>query len=349
MNSEKLDDMIGQMIMVGFRGLEAGQSSEIISDIHALNIGGVILFDYDVETKSKKRNIADKKQVEKLTSGLQSIAKTPLFIAVDQEGGRVARLSPDCGYENSLSHEELGKIDNIETTGSEARLIANQVAGSGLNVNLAPVVDLNTGVDNPIISGLGRSFSSDPLKVVKHAEVFMIEHAKQNVLTCIKHFIGHGSSKNDPHLGFVDVTDSYDEQEALPFRALIDKGIVDMVMTSHVFNRNFDELFPVTMSKKIITGILRNEMGFNGVVISDDTQMKAVADQYAAEEAVLNIVNAGVDILLISNNISYNPAEHVKAIETISNAVKTGRISFERIQSSFDRITKLKRKIGLID
>ena len=349
MNKGKLKEMIGQMIMVGFRGTELDCNDKIIKDIRDMNVGGTILFDYDTETKSLERNIKNQEQLKKLNQGLQDFVRTPLFIAVDQEGGSVARLMPAHGYEKTMSHAELGQRNDIETTRINAGRIASQVSDSGFNINLAPVVDLNINKLNPIIGKKGRSISYDPDVVTKHALIFIEEHLKQNILPCIKHFMGHGSSKSDSHLGFVDVTVCYDEKEKLPFKTLIKKGVVDMVMTAHLFHRRYDNAHPFTLSENVIKGILRKEMGFEGVVVSDDMQMKAIAENYDFEEAVLLAVMAGIDIILISNNINYDPEMHIKAINTIYSAVEDGKLPFQRIEESFERITSLKNKIGIIE
>lgn len=348
MDEEILKKMIGQMIMVGFRGTNISGNDEIIRDFYDLNIGGTILFDYDVTTKSNERNIKDQEQLKILTHDLQRVSLTPLFVAVDQEGGNIARLKPTHGYEKTLSHAELGEKNDLDITRSVARLIASQVSNSGFNINLAPVVDLNINKENPIIGKLGRSISEDQEIVSRHASIFIEEHSRQNILTCIKHFMGHGSSKNDSHLGFVDVTESYDEREKLPFLSLIKKGMVDMVMTAHLFNRNYDNNHPFTLSRQVVTEILRKGFGFRGVIISDDIQMKAIADNYDLETAVLLAVKAGIDIILISNNVHYDPDAHIKAINTIFNAVNDGGLGLKRIKESFDRIIRLKHKIKLM-
>lgn len=348
MSSKKIKEMIGQMVMVGFRGTEVSCNDEIIKDLYDFNIGGAILFDYDVESEKPNRNIRTKEQVKKLIQDIQGYAQTPLFVAVDQEGGDTVRLKPEHGYDRTLSAAELGKQNDPEKTHLTAQTIAYQVSSVGFNVNLAPVVDLSINKDNPVIVKCGRALSDDPEKVIQHAEIFIKEHSKLNILTCVKHFMGHGSSRCDSHLGFADVTETYNENERLPFQRLIKKGIVDMVMTAHVYNRNYDNAYPFTLSKHVITHVLRNEIGFDGVVISDDLQMKAISEAYSFEDSIIKAVNAGIDILLLANNMQYDPDAHIMVINTIYDSVKDGLIAFERIKSSFDRITRLKRKIGIL-
>lgn len=347
MDREKLREMIGQMIMIGFRGTTVTKNDDIIKDLHNLNIGGIILFDCDVQTGSKARNIANRDQVKELTHSLENIAKNNLFIAIDQEGGNVTRLNPKNGYKKSQTAQKLGIINNIELIRSTSKLIANQLATSGFNLNLAPVLDLNINKNNPIIGKLGRSISDDPQKVINYAEIFIQEHSKVNILSCVKHFMGHGSSEGDTHLGIVDVTETYDENELVPYSELIKKGSIDMIMTAHVYNRNIDNLYPFTLSKKVITDILRDNIGFNGVVISDDMQMGAITESYGFEDAVVLAVKAGIDIVLIPNNLIYDPQTHTKAINTIYDSVDNKIIPFKRIEESYNRITMLKQKIRI--
>ena len=338
--------MIGQMIMVGFRGLNAGKNDDIIRDLYDLNIGGVIFFDHDLETHSNCRNINSKDQVKRLVKAVSSLTRTPVFLAIDQEGGNTVRLKPEHGYAKTYNASDIGLHDDQHIACASAQTIATELAESRINLNFAPVVDLSINRENTVIVQSGRSISDNPDKVIRYAETFIHEHAKKNIATCIKHFMGHGSSTDDSHKGFVDVTKSYNEDEKIPFRSLIQKGIVDMVMTAHVFNRHYDVAYPFTLSENVITGILRNEMGFNGVVISDDMQMKAITANYSFKESVIQAVKAGVDIILIGNNIEYDQFAHINAINAIYESVKAGILTEERIKASFDRIMELKKKIG---
>ncbi len=347
MSSEKIKFMIGQMIMVGFRGLNATKNNDIIRDIYDLNMGGLILFDYDLETNSCSRNIKTKDQVKRLVKAVNSFARTPLFITIDQEGGDTVRLKPEHGYKKTYNAADIGRLNDPHIARASARTIAMQLAESGINVNFAPVVDLSVNNENKVIVKSGRSISDNPDKVIRYAKTFIHEHSKMSIATCIKHFMGHGSSTDDSHKGFVDVTESYVEDEKVPFYSLIQKGVVDMVMTAHVFNRHYDTTYPFTLSENVITGILRNEMGFNGIVISDDIQMKAITSNYSFKESVIKAVKAGVDIVLIGNNLTYDQSAHKKAISSIYESVKSGILTEERIKASFDRIMELKKKIGI--
>lgn len=339
-----LAEKVGQMIMVGFRGLTAEASSPIVDHIQTHHLGGVVLFDFDVPTWSDNRNIQSPQQVAALTAGLQSVAKTPLLIAADQEGGRVARLSQKWGFPSTLSAQALAEIDDLEYTGYLLDEMAATLSSAGINLNLAPVVDLNTNPDNPVIGSLGRSFSADPQLVIDHALAFIGAHRSQGVLTTLKHFPGHGSSSEDSHTGFVDVTDSWSRRELIPYRTLIQADTVDTIMTAHVFNETLDPIYPATLSKATLTDLLRDELGYDGVVISDDMQMGAIADLYPYADAVALAINAGVDILAIANNSVYDEDIAPRTAQLILSMVADGRIPESRIDESYARIMGLKVK-----
>ncbi len=341
-----IDTKIGQMILVGFRGLDISDSSSIVRDIKQYKIGSVILFDYDVELKSPIRNIESPKQVKKLIDKLQSYSKIPLFVTIDQEGGLVNRLKEKFGFPKTISAEKLGKINNFDTTTKYAISIAKTLKSIGVNLNFAPCVDLNTNPDNPIIGKKERSFSSDPKIVTKHAEVFLNAFKRNKIFGTLKHFPGHGSSKDDSHLGFVDVTDTWKNEELYPYAELIKKKKCDFIMTAHIFNSNLDDKLPATLSKKILTGILRDSLKFNGVIFSDDMQMKAIADHYGLESAIEYAINAGVDIITFANNVTYDENIVPKVFNIIKNLLKEGKITEERINQSFNRIMKYKKLLS---
>jgi len=331
------------MLMVGFRGLTVNDQSPIIQDIKKRNIGGVILFDYDVPSKSPIRNIKFPKQVEALTAVLQKASSVPLFIAIDQEGGKVNRLKEKLGFPPSVSEQYLGKINNLNTTRKFAKITARTLANLGINLNFAPVVDLNTNPDNPIIGKLERSFSANPEVVVRHSLVVISTFHNCGVFSAIKHFPGHGSSTNDSHKGFVDVTDSWSSDELKPFEAIIKSGECDMVMTAHIFNRKLDPKWPATLSSRTIKGILRKNLNYEGVVISDDMQMEAIRSFYGLETAIKMAILSGVDILLFANNSVFEEDIAIRAVAIIKKLIFRGEIRPERINESYMRIMKLKK------
>ena len=338
-----LEQMIGQMIMVGFRGYMVDEQSPVARDILEHGIGGVILFDYDVEKKAFERNIKSPQQLKELIADLQELSgEDTLLVAVDQEGGRVSRLKKNYGFRDSVSQAYLGELNDLEVTLDYALNTAQDLAELGINLNLAPVVDLNTNQDNPVIGRLDRSFSHDPLTVTMHAREVVGAHRVFNVLTALKHFPGHGSSEEDSHLGFVDVSATWDEKELVPFKQLIADHDCDMVMTAHIYNRSLDPDWPATMSAKTVNGILRKRLGFEGVVISDDMQMKAIKEHYPLELALEKTILAGVDMIIFANNMVYEEDIASRSIAIIRDLVKQGRVSEERIRQSYQRINDLK-------
>jgi len=340
-----LDFKIGQMLKIGFRGMSVNESDHIQRDLQQYHLGGVVLFDYDVPNREPVRNIESESQLRKLVHQLKEMSTVPLLVTIDQEGGRVARLKPARGFPPTVSHQYLGNAGYEDTTRVYAGLIAMTLARNGINANLAPVVDVNINADNPIIGGIERSFSSDPEKVTKHAAWFIEMHHNLGLITTLKHFPGHGSSENDSHLGLVDVTGLWSEKELIPYQRLIDKGLADMIMTAHIFNSNWDPDYPATLSKNVITGILRKDLGFDGVVMSDDMQMEAIRSHYGLETAVKQAILAGVDILSFANNSVYDADIVPKVHGIIKSLVAEGIITESRIDESYARILKLKKEL----
>lgn len=344
-----IDQKIGQMLMVGFAGFEAADRSHIVRDIQSYHIGGVILFDYDVPRGTPDRNIDSPEQVTTLNTDLQNLSEIPLFIAIDQEGGRVARLKPDRGFPETVSARYLGDLNNADSTSYHASRQADLLQKIGFNVNFAPVVDLNTNPQNPVIGRLDRSYGAEPDLVTKHAEIVIKEHLSENVLPVIKHFPGHGSARNDSHVGMADVTDTWEDIELKPYQNLLEGEHPFGVMTAHVLNKNLDPEFPATLSEKVQTDILRNSLNFQGVLFSDDMQMEAIRSFYGLEYAIEKAILAGVDVLVFANNSVYEPDIVPEIVEIIKQMVENGTISEERIEESYRRIMDAKVNLGLME
>ena len=341
-----LREKIGQLLNVGFRGCRPDECALAVRDIREHGIGGVVLFDQEmVDGSAGRRNIESPAQVKTLLTFLQSHARIPLLTSIDQEGGRVNRLKPIYGFPESISHEELGRLDQPAETFRHATATAHTLASLGLNWNLAPVVDLDAHPDNPIIKGKRRSFSADPEAVARHAAEFVRAHRAQGVLTCAKHFPGHGSATGDTHLGLVDVTQTWSDNELAPFQRLIAADLCDAVMSAHVFNAKLDPERPATLSRAVITGILREQLGFRGVITSDDMEMKAISSRYGLAKSVPLAIEAGLDVLCFGNNLTYDPDIAPKVIAIIERAVQSGRIPESRIDESCVRVLALKQKV----
>ncbi|PLX68262.1 MAG: glycoside hydrolase family 3 [Denitrovibrio sp.] len=340
-----LEEKIGQMMMVGFQGMSVDENHFIIQDIKKRNLGGVILFDYDVVSAKRYRNIESPSQVKALIKSLQKASDSTLLIAVDQEGGLIARLKEMYGFPKTRSHMELGGHDDLQLTFNETVKLAKTLADAGFNLNMAPVVDLCVNLDNPIIAKKERCFSDDPEKVTAQAGSYIDALHSQNILSTLKHFPGHGSSKGDSHLGLTDVTKTWTEKELIPYKNLISEGKADVIMTAHVFNSQIDPQYPATLSKEAIEGILRQRLGFDGVVVSDDMQMGAIVNQYGFETAIQKAVEAGVDILVFGNNLHYDEKIVPRVISIIKKMVQDGTITEKRIETSYQRIINLKYRL----
>lgn len=350
LTDEQLKEEIGQMMMIGFRGTEASNSSQIYKVIKDVKIGSVVLFDYDVPSKSFPRNIINPEQTKKLISDIQKYSSTPLFVAVDAEGGNVNRLKEKYGFLPILSAEKMGWDKTLKTTQNQSQELSVELKDAGFNMNLAPVVDLNINPKNPAIGQLGRSFSSDPEEVFKQSEAFIKNHLSNNIITVEKHFPGLGSATGDTHKGAVDITKTFSQNELLPYKELNNEGLLNAVMVGHIIDKKVDENYPASLSSAFLQSILRNQIGFKGVIISDDMQMGAISENYNLSDAIVKSINAGCDIVSVLNNSpqGYDDSIAYKIRDIIFNAVKDGKIKEERIMESYNRIIDLKEKFKIV-
>ncbi len=338
--------MIGQMIMAGFRGMRLAAAPTFAEDIRSRRIGSVVFFDYDVPTRTFSRNVESPSQLKALSDEMQAVAHMPLLISIDQEGGIVNRLKESYGFPPSVSAQFLGEKDDLSLTRHYATEMAQTLAAAGINLNLAPVVDLNINPQSPAIGAHERSFGTDPALVTRHALELIRAHHEQGVLCTLKHFPGHGSAATDSHLGMVDVTKTWSEAELEPYRAIIEAGEADAIMTAHVFTP-LDPANPATLSTATINGTLRQRLGWDGVVITDDMRMGAIVNNYGFETAILKTIEAGVDIIALSNNgLFYIDNLIEEAVAVIHKLVDEGKVSRERIEQSYTRIQRLKGKLA---
>ena len=341
---------IARMLIVGFRGTGPELSAEMREAVSEVGVGGVILFEWDAIRKSRPRNIVSREQVSALTAELKGAAKNPLLVMIDQEGGRVNRLKERYGYPKTVSALYLGSLSNEDSTLFYAERIADMVASSGFNLNAAPCLDLNVNPSSPAIGAMERSFSADPEKTARMAEIFYDRQKAHGVLSVYKHFPGHGSATTDSHLGFTDVTETWSEMELRPYELLLKAGKCDAIMTSHVFNAHLDPEFPATLSRNIVTGLLRERLGFEGVVVSDDMAMQAITDHWDLKTALYRAIDAGVDLLILSNQgAPYNAHIARDAVDIVVELIHEGKLSESRIRESYDRIERLLERIGLPD
>ena len=333
--AQSLDEKIGQMLMVSFEGTKTSQTSvkETLGLAKKGLIGGVILYAGNVKSPS---------QTKQLTSAFkQSNPKLPLFIAVDQEGGKVQRLRTKNGFKSYPSAKRVGRTQNYGDAYGTYREMACMVADAGFNWNLAPVVDLHFD-NSPAIGKLNRSFSPQSNEVMAFASSFVQAHRDCGVLTSLKHYPGHGSATRDSHKDIVNVTDLWDFEEMATFEALIAADMADSIMVGHIFHFSFDEDHPASLSHTTIQKLLRGRNHYQGLVITDDLSMDAIRDNYTFAERILKAIEAGNDVLLLGPWGGNDASSAEKAHQIIEEAIKSGRISERRIDRSFKRIKALK-------
>jgi len=330
-----LAEKIGQMFVCAFRYSEQGvtELNGAMKDaIHAYHIGGVVFFD---------ENLRDKPQTRKLIAALQSESDIPLFVATDEEGGLVSRLA-------ALGYERLPRAARIGSSGDSSRAleqglkIAANLKELGFNLDFAPVADINTNKQNTVIGS--RAFSDDAEIAGEMVGEFVNGLQSEGIIATLKHFPGHGDSKADTHYGAATVLhdmDRLNEKELVPFQMGIDAG-AGFVMVGHISLPNItDNDDAAVFSEKIVTAILREQLGFAGIIITDALDMGAVVKYYSADEAAVKAVLAGTDILLMPQDLDL-------AFNGLLNAVESGEISESRIDESLNRILRMKARFGIL-
>lgn len=337
-----LEHEIAQILLLGFEGASLEENPSIKKDIQS-GLGAVILFDGFEDKSRGLNNIKSPKQLKKLLADMQALDGEPLLVCIDQEGGQVRRLGEDLGFMPLPSASHVGKKDSKRYSKKLYTKLANAFENLGINCVFAPVVDLAIEPRNPVIYQMQRSFSADPKVVVKHSEIFIDAMRAKNIFSIIKHFPGHGSSLSDSHKGFVNVSTTWKEVELQPFIQLINKDKVEMIMTAHIFNRHIDDTYPATMSYKTNTKLLKEKLGFKGLMISDGLQMHAISKNFKLEEVVEKTLNSGVDMLLFANQLGYNSREELTAI--IKKLIKQKQVSEKSIREKAEKIRLYKKRI----
>lgn len=328
-----LDEKIGQMIIAGISGTKL--DPQTISLITNYKVGGMIFYQDNLVKPEQTVQLLNEIKTENLHNRL------PLFLSVDQEGGRVTRLPG--GLFNFPTNKEIGVINNSQFSYKVGTILGKELNGFGFNLDFAPVLDVNSNPKNPIIGD--RSFGNNPDVVSKLGIQTMKGIQSQNIIATIKHFPGHGDTSVDSHLELPIVYKNLTELkklELIPFERAIDNG-ADVVMVAHILLPKLDAHYPASMSKVVITDILRKQLDFGGVVITDDMTMKAITDHYKMGVAAVDSIIAGSDIILVAHD--YNKI--VEAITSIKVAVQKGEITEQRINDSVRRIIMLKKKYGM--
>ena len=265
-----------------------------------------------------------------------------LIVSIDQEGGQTSRLNPGNGFPATSSQAEVGAEDSADATREWAQGMVDSLRSIGVNLNYAPVVDLNVNPSSPAIGGLQRSFSADPDVVVANATEEIQVHRAGSVKTSLKHFPGIGSSTGNTDFDVVDVTDTWREDELEPFQRLIADGLADSVMAAHVINRKLDPDRPTSLSPAVVTDLLRGRLGYQGPVVSDDMQATAITARYGLDDAVALALAAGVDLLVFANQQVYDSRVVDGTIDNVVNLVRQGRITEARIDESVARVDTLR-------
>ena len=335
-----LEQKIGQMIMVGIRGthLNADAMALTRSQITNGEIGGIIFF---------KHNIKNSRQFRIFVQSIKALTvEQPLLLAVDEEGGLVRRLRKSQGFEEFPSAAHVGASLSLDDTYALYSKMAKQIHQAGLNVNLAPVVDVNINRISPAIGQLQRSFSRNPGDVFDYSEGFIRAHNDTGVLTTLKHYPGHGSSREDSHNGITDITSTWRSSEQVPFQRLIDSAKVDLIMAGHLMDKGVDSKYPASISKSHIQVTLRDDMGFTGVVITDDLQMGAIIKRFELEEIIVAAINAGCDILQFSDPMDLDENLPMRINEIVLQAIEDGQLDPQRIHESYARIIDLKSRLS---
>jgi beta-N-acetylhexosaminidase len=321
-------EKIGQLFMVGFLGTSV--TPDLAAFLKDYKPGGVILF---------SRNLESIEQIVQLTNDLQQCSpKSPLLISIDQEGGRVSRLPK--GFSIFPPCEVIGQCHSGELAYAAASTIAKELKAVGINMNMAPVLDVNSNPDNPVIGDRAFSSSADTVGEMGLVTAAGLQDAK--VVACGKHFPGHGDTNADSHKELPVVDAPRERLEAVefpPFRRAAAAGIATM-MTAHVLYRSLDDQLPATLSPGIITRLLREQMGYDGVVLTDDLEMHAIVDHYGPGDAAVRAVLAGCDVLLICKERD----REVAAFEAVEKAVASGTIDMARLDQSVARIQRVKQR-----
>ncbi len=339
---------IGRCLFVGLRGAHA-DDPDLRADLDACRAArckGVILFDRDLPTGGA-RNIESPRQLGELIGFLQSALGEDALIAIDQEGGRVARLQPERGFEEHISAASFAELP-AEQRAAWADRQARQLARLGVHLNFAPCVDLALSDDPRSVLAGGRAYGADPGIVARCARAVIVAHRRAGVFACLKHFPGHGSAALDSHLALPDVTDSFTaELELAPYRALLGAGADPGVgvMTAHLLHRGYDADLPASLSPAITSGLLRDDLRFEGVVITDSLDMAAIADRWSAGEAAALALIAGADLTLDACNHrgSVRPCPAVEMAEGIARAIRLGTLPENRVRESAARVARVAR------
>jgi beta-N-acetylhexosaminidase len=360
-----LQRKIGQLLAVGIHGTDLRDTriQQVIQQAEAGLIGGVIIYRY---------NIINREQLTELLHGLQR-AKTPfpLLVFVDQEGGKIQRIDSAQGFHDTPSAKAIAG----SSTTAQARMryseLGQELHATGFNFDLAPCVDLDGDPPCSAIGQLERSYGADPQQVANYGQAMISGLKDHGVFACIKHYPGHGRAQGDSHTGLPDITSTWTATELEPFKLLVAQGVVDAVMTSHLVHQDVDQGTPVSFSRSWLQR-LRVELSFDGLIVADDLHMGAIISHYSLSETVIQGLNAGLDLLMFSNNplaaqpqgirhdvqadvdrvvtgewLVPDPELPEKVSSAIAIAVDNGSLTLDVIDRAYQRVTALKAQLPI--
>lgn len=336
-----LGELIGRMVMMGFRGdaPESAGARACAEWLRKGTIGGIIFFD---------DNLRSPAQAKRLIGSLrQAAGSRPTYFAVDQEGGSIVRMRPERGFEPLPAAQAMATTVPPEAAAKLYERAARQMSELEINLNFGPVVDLALNDRSWIIKALGRSYGSDPDVVANYARAFVDAHRRFRISTAIKHFPGHGSTAADSHSTLPDISATWRKEELRPFAVLTNSGYADMVMVGHLVHRDLTEPgTPASLSKRAIQGLLRDDIGYQGVVVSDDMQMGALRRNFSADDAILKGVEAGIDLFVYSNREHPDREMPGRFHRVLTQAVESNRLPRARLIQSARRLARLLRAQG---
>ncbi len=332
-----LSEKLGEMLLMGFIGSTADTAGADVIEAHlqARRIGGVLFLRHNVRSAEGAEGLAARFRA----------AAPKAWMALDQEGGLVQRLSRDLGYTWIPRAMQVVEERGLDGASDIYGIGAREFVAAGFNMNLAPVADLHED-GNAVIGRHGRAYGTDGETIAAYASRFVDAFRDAGSTCVIKHFPGHGRSRGDSHYGFVDITETWSEAELDPFRRLIDSGHADMIMGGHLTHQTLDPSgVPVTFSRPILEGLLREQMGFGGVIMTDDLDMGAIRENYDQREAVLRSIEAGNDIIMLSNSAAPNMELPQAILGWVEEAMEAGRFDEARIDLSVARILAAKASL----
>jgi beta-N-acetylhexosaminidase len=340
-----LHDRLGQMMMVGFRGLTEREAEPTLRRIGEGSIGALVLYDADTPSGGP-RNVTSPRQLQELVAAVKATGPIPPLVAVDAEGGFFQKLSTQHGFPATSPASEMGDRNDLDYTRGHAAVIARMLAEAGIDINLAPVVDLHNHA-NWSSSYLRRTISADAAIVVAHAREFILTHHRHGILGTLKHFPGLQGVQRPYSPGVGELIEDWSEIELEPFRVLISEGLADAVLTTRSTYPQLHPHCPACLSKKIVEGMLRTDLGFDGVVMSDLVELQAIWDAFGLAAGSVLAVNAGIDVIFMANVtrlVPYSDDRAEEVIRVLADAVGRGEIEESRIDQACRRVMNLKAR-----